>query len=190
MSTINGRVMLFILATGIIILAACSGAGTINNQQPSSNGTSTQQSQNNAPAQLITTTVSTPAATPQTATAAQKTSKAETRVDVIYFHAAQRCVTCMCFEQHVTSVVDKYFQDPISNGKMTYRVLNAATPENKEVAKQYGAVGSQLFINVIIQGVDNIADIQDIWSWKCTGNPVSFERKVKTIIDQALLKVP
>lgn len=169
MTVTNKRIMIFILAAGIILAAGCSGANVVNNQPPATTGTSVQQTENNAEAQSVNPAVPAPPANTQQAAsesvpATQKPAETANRVDVIYFHAAQRCVTCLCFEQHVNSVIDKYFQDAMSSGKLTYKVLNVQTPENKEMAKQYGAVGSQLFINVIIKGIDNITDIQDIWS--------------------------
>lgn len=194
MAVINKGIIILLLAAGIIVTAGCSGANAVDNESPATTVTQVQQSGNNAGSQTINPPAPAAAANtqqpaPATFSATQKPAEEVNRVDVVYFHAAQRCVTCLCFEQHITSVIDKYYQDTISGGKLTYKVLNVQAPENREMARKYKAVGSQLFINVIIKGVDNIADIQDIWSWKCSGNPVSFERKVKTVIDQALLKV-
>jgi hypothetical protein len=109
-----------------------------------------------------------------------------TRVDVIYFHVNQRCVTCLCFEEHVNNVIEKYFADDITSGKLTYKVLNAQLPQNIAIAKKYGAVGSQLFVNAVVNGFDNIEDIGDIWNWNCRNNPAGFELKVKNIIEQSL----
>jgi hypothetical protein len=108
------------------------------------------------------------------------------RVDVIYFHVNQRCVTCLCFEEHVNTVIEKYFGDAIGSGKLTYRVLNAQLPQNAAIAKKYGVVGSQLFINTINNNVDNIEDIAQIWNWNCRNNPAAFELKVKNAIEQRL----
>jgi len=111
------------------------------------------------------------------------------RVDVIYFHPNQRCVTCLCFEQNINTVIEKYYQDAMANGKLTYRVLNIQKQENADIVRKYRAVGSQLFVNTIIGGVDNIKDIQGIWNWKCETNPRGFQLKVKDAIDQSLLKI-
>jgi len=124
-----------------------------------------------------------------TPVASQPQSIPPNRVDVIYFHVNQRCVTCLCFEQHINYVIDTYFEDAINNGKLTYQVLNIQQAENADIAKKYGAVGSQMFINVIIKGIDNIEDIQSIWDWKCPSDPKGFERKVRIIIEQSLKEV-
>jgi len=111
------------------------------------------------------------------------------RVDVVYFHATQRCVTCLCFEEHINTVMERYFQDALQSGRLTYRVLDVQKSENKELARKYGAVGSQLFINVIKDGVDNITDIQEIWDWGCRSKPLEFERKIRQAIEKGLSEV-
>jgi len=110
-------------------------------------------------------------------------------VDVVYFHATQRCVTCLCFEEHINTVMERYFQDALQSGRLTYRVLDVQKSENKELARKYGAVGSQLFINVIKDGVDNITDIQEIWDWGCRSKPLEFERKIRQAIEKGLSEV-
>ena len=111
------------------------------------------------------------------------------RVDVVYFHATQRCVTCLCFEEHINTVMERYFQDALQNGKLTYRVLDVQREENKELARKYGAVGSQLFVNVIRDGVENITDVQEIWDWGCRSKPLEFEQKVRETIEKGLSEV-
>lgn len=133
-------------------------------------------------------------ATSQTSSAGRVGNQSSTspeinRVDVVYFHATQRCVTCLCFEEHINTVMERYFQDALQSGRLTYRVLDVQKPENKELARKYGAVGSQLFINVIKDGVDNITDIQEIWDWGCRSKPLEFERKIRQAIEKGLSEV-
>ncbi|OGN91548.1 MAG: hypothetical protein A2Z75_07755 [Chloroflexi bacterium RBG_13_50_10] len=108
------------------------------------------------------------------------------RVDVVYFHRPQRCVTCLCFEDRVRYVVSTYFQSELDSGKMTFGVYNVGDSKNAAIVKKYGAYSSQLFINTVKDGTDHIRDIQDIWYWHCTSNKLGFDQKVKTVIDQSL----
>ena len=108
------------------------------------------------------------------------------RVDVVYFHRPQRCASCLCFEERVRYVVGTYFQNEINTGKMTFGVYDIGDSQNKDLVNKYGAVGSQLFINVVTNGTDNIKDIQDIWSWNCRTDKPGFDQKVKNVIDQSL----
>ena len=117
---------------------------------------------------------------------AQSQALLSNRVDVIYFHVNQRCPTCLCFEQRVNHIIESDFGDEMSSGKLTYKVLNAQQVQNAEIARKYGAVGSQLFINTVVNGEDHIKDIQDIWNWNCRYNAPNFDRNVRSVIDDSL----
>jgi hypothetical protein len=108
------------------------------------------------------------------------------RVDVVYFHRPQRCVTCLCFEERIRYVVSTYFQNELDSGQMTFGVYNIGDSKNADIVKKYGAVGSQLFINTVKDGTDHIIDIQDIWSWGCRTNEEGFDQQVKSVIEQSL----
>jgi hypothetical protein len=108
------------------------------------------------------------------------------RVDVVYFHRPQRCPSCLCFEERVRYVVDTYFQNELNKGNMTFSVYNIGDSQNDDIVKKYSAVSSQLFINTVKDGTENIKDIQDIWSWNCRTDKPGFDQKVKNVIDQSL----
>jgi len=108
------------------------------------------------------------------------------RVDVVYFHQSQRCPTCLCFEERVRYVVSTYFQGQLDSGKMTFGVYDISDSQNTEIVTKYGAVGSQLFINIVRGDTDNIKDIQDIWSWNCRGDKPGFDQQVRNLIQQSL----
>lgn len=108
------------------------------------------------------------------------------KVDLLYFHRPQRCTKCVCFERRVSDVVSEYFQDQIDSGQLTFQILNIGDKENYALVQKYGAIGSQLFINTIINGEEHIKDVQEIWSWECTRNMGRFDREVKNIIELSL----
>jgi hypothetical protein len=108
------------------------------------------------------------------------------RVDVVYFHQAQRCPTCLCFEERVRYVVGTYFQNELDSGRMTFGVYDISDRNNDAIVNKYGAVGSQLFINTVRGGNDNIKDIQEIWSWNCRGDKPGFDQQVRNVIQQSL----
>jgi hypothetical protein len=108
------------------------------------------------------------------------------RVDVVYFHRPQRCVTCLCFEERIRYIVSTYFQDELDSGQMTFGVYDIGDNKNTDIVKKYGAYSSQLFINTVKDSTDNIRDIQEIWSWHCTSNKQGFDQQVKDVIEQSL----
>lgn len=116
----------------------------------------------------------------------EKTSDTVDKVELIYFHSPQRCKTCICFEKRISYVVQTYFQDELKSGKLTWGVYDLGDNNNTAIISKYRAVGSQLFINIIKDGVDNIKDIQEIWSWGCLKNDDSFDISVKNVIQLSL----
>ncbi len=182
--------ILAILAILIILLSGCSTTPSVSTTPPSQTGTQPANQpvappaaeshvQQNIPASSGNTTATMPV-TVQTPPVLQN------RIEVVYSHMNQRCPTCLCFEERINTVIEKYFSEQISSGRLTYKVLNAQEPQNAAFARKYHAVGSQLFINTVINGFDNIEDIQDIWNWDCRGNRGSFDLKVKNAIEQRL----
>jgi hemolysin activation/secretion protein len=195
MVNIARSLIIMLFAAGIIAMAACSSsAATKPAAETPVQTTNQQQVQQNAAASTQ------PAAQPEVKSPAQAagpqvpssvpvktTMKAppvlSNRIDIVYFHTKIRCVTCLCFEKQVTNLINKYFQDAVNSGKLTYRVLNVQDQQNAALARKYGAVGSQLFINNVINDFDNIEDIQDIWSWDCVDHPSDFDIRVKSLIE-------
>jgi len=168
---------------GIVLLVGCSGSFA-NTTPPPVQSPSQEAAQPVTPAQdTASEQVTSDNITP---VAEQPGSLLPNRVDVIYFHVNQRCPTCLCFEKQVNHVIDAYFSDDITSGKLTYRVLNAQQEQNADIARKYGAVGSQLFINKVVDGRDNIKDIQDIWNWNCRYNTPVFDRNVRSVIEESL----
>jgi hypothetical protein len=175
-------VLTYVIAVSVLMITGCSGNSPAANQppvQPATNQTAISPQQSISSNQSASATVKVPAVT-------QSPPVLASRIDAIYFHMTQRCVTCLCFEERVNYVIEKYFGDAISSGKLTYRVLNAQEPQNAALAKKYKVVGSQLFINSIVNGFDNIDDIQDIWDWNCRNDRPGFDLKVKNTIEQKL----
>jgi len=179
-----------LLLAGIILLAGCSGSPANPTPPPvqtpiqAANQPATQPPSQSPSGQNTTPAVGT--ADNVTPVAGQSQLPLPNRVDVIYFHVNQRCVTCLCFEQQVNHVIEAYFGGAITSGKLTYRVLNLQKAENTATATKYGAVGSQLFINTVVNGKDHVEDIQDIWNWNCRYNAPSFDRKVRSVIEDSL----
>jgi len=127
-----------------------------------------------------------PSEPPQVTTPSNEPPNTLDRVDVVYFHRPQRCVTCLCFEELIIYVVNTYFQNELKSGKLTFGVYNVGDSKNAAIVKKYGAYSSQLFINTAKDGTDHITDIQDIWYWRCTSNKQGFDQQVKSIIEQSL----
>ncbi|GAI09514.1 unnamed protein product [marine sediment metagenome] len=85
------------------------------------------------------------------------------RVEVVYFHRAQRCNSCIYAEAGIHYTVETYFKDELASGKVIFKAVNIGDKENATIVKKYGAFTSSLFINTIREGTDHIEEVTDIW---------------------------
>lgn len=106
--------------------------------------------------------------------------------EVVYFTTNQRCPECLCFESRIKFVIDTRYKQEISDGRLIFKILNVQKQDNEEIVKKYKAMGTQLFVNTIINGVDHIQDIQQIWGWNCDKDPNGFMDKVSDVLDKSL----
>jgi hypothetical protein len=108
------------------------------------------------------------------------------KVEVVYFHRPRRCDACIYVEERVGYIVNTSFRDELASGILTFEIFDLGDEENAAIANKYGAIGSQLFINRIKDGVSHIRHIDRIWYWDCLDDQELFDKTVKDIIKQAL----
>lgn len=79
----------------------------------------------------------------------EQTQSQETkdRVEILYFHGKQRCITCMAIEKYAKEAVETQFADELKNGTVVFRTIDISKAENGEIAKKYGIAWSSLFIS-------------------------------------------
>lgn len=113
------------------------------------------------------------------------TSKQEVdKVKVYYFHNTARCVSCKTLEKYTKETIEEFFQPELRDGKIEFKGINVDLPKNKEIARKYGATGSSLFINQIINGEDKIE--QDTKVWRYLSNENTFKNYFKNKIESSL----
>jgi len=110
-------------------------------------------------------------------------------VKVVYFHMHVRCGACVYVETRVRYNIDTYFKNETDSGKLTFEVFDLGDKQNAAIANKYKAVGSQLFINVVKGGVDNIKHIEDVWMPKYLNDQEAFDKLIQNLIQQSLKKV-
>jgi len=165
----RARYLVLTLALVAVISGGCSNQTTSTPQLPA--------------------TTNTPTPTPTSPASAEQLSNLPDRVDVVYFHRPQRCVTCLCFEERIRYVVSTYFQNELNSGKITFGIYNIGDSRNATIVKKYSPISSSLFINTVKDNADNIRNIEAIWSWNCRSKNESFDQQVKGVIEQSLKSV-
>jgi len=106
------------------------------------------------------------------------------KVEVVYFYWPQRCSGCIYAETGTLYTLETYFADELASGKITFATFDVAAEENSAIVEKYGAYSSSLFINTIIDGIDHIEQVTEIWS--VLGDDEAFIEVVKSKIEQSL----
>jgi len=109
------------------------------------------------------------------------------KVEVVYFHRAQRCSGCLYAEAGTRYTLETYFADELGSGKLIFKVVNVEDKENAPIVKKYGAFTSSLFVNTITDGTDHIEGVTDIWL--VLGNDKAFVEVVKSNIERSLEEI-
>ncbi|MEJ2738757.1 MAG: nitrophenyl compound nitroreductase subunit ArsF family protein [Dehalococcoidia bacterium] len=110
----------------------------------------------------------------------------DSRVEVVYFHTPSRCAKCLCFEERVIYVVNTYFKDQVADGTLTLTICDLSDGEKASLIRKYDAFASQLFVNTVVNNIDEIKNIEEIWDWHCLDDSQGFDAKLKDVIGQAL----
>ncbi|MFA5367221.1 MAG: nitrophenyl compound nitroreductase subunit ArsF family protein [Dehalococcoidia bacterium] len=103
---------------------------------------------------------------------------------VIYFHRTQRCSGCIYAEDGITWTIDTYFADEVDDGELIFMSIDLQDQANKALVEKYGAYTSQLFMNKVTNGVEEIEQITSVWFY--LGNNQAFADAFKAEIDKRL----
>jgi hypothetical protein len=108
------------------------------------------------------------------------------KIQVYLFHGTLRCSACINIGKYSQKTLNEYFQPELDSGKIEFKEINIDVPENKELAKKFQASGSNLFINVITNGQDNIT--KDVAVWRLVSDETQFKNYLKDKINKLLNK--
>ena len=107
-------------------------------------------------------------------------------IQVIDFHSTHRCVTCLSIEKQAKAVLDKYYSAEMKSGLITFETVNVDDDENYDMAEEFEASGTALFINVLKNGISTKIDVTDFAFLNAKSDDDSFEKGFKSEIDKAV----
>lgn len=108
------------------------------------------------------------------------------RVEVMYFHGKQRCVTCRSIEQQTQEVLAEHFGDAVKSGKIFYREVDISDKEGEKIADRYEVTWSSLFVNQWKDGQEKRNNMTDFAFEKATGDSDGFKAGLKAKIEELL----
>ncbi len=71
---------------------------------------------------------------------------AKAKLEIYYFHATNRCATCISIEDNTKKALNKYFKKEVDAGTIKLFILDCDDSKNKALADKYGAYGSTLIL--------------------------------------------
>ncbi len=72
-----------------------------------------------------------------------------TKLQIVYFHAKNRCPTCISIEENTKKTLDTYFASRVKDGTIKMQVLDVSDEKNEKLVEKYQADGSGLFLTRI-----------------------------------------
>lgn len=104
---------------------------------------------------------------------------AKDRVEVLYFHGAQRCVTCRSIEKATQEVLDTYFRAQVKSGKIVYKIIDISKSENEKIADNYEVTWSSLFVNGWKKGKETRNNLTEFAFSYAKNTPEQFKAGLK-----------
>lgn len=101
------------------------------------------------------------------------------RVEVMYFHGKQRCITCRSIEQQVREVLAESFGEAVKAGKVVFREVDISDEEGEKVADRYEVSWSSLFVNRWKGGQEIRHNMTDFAFGKAVGDAEGFKEGLR-----------
>jgi hypothetical protein len=105
-------------------------------------------------------------------------------LEVVYFHRTNRCYSCTYAEEKVRYTLDTFYSDELADGELVFMAVNVQDDANSAIIDKYGAYTSSLYMNKVVNGVDDIESITGIWFF--IGNDQEFTDYVNEEIAERL----
>jgi hypothetical protein len=104
------------------------------------------------------------------------------KIRVYYFHATNRCETCLACEHVCFEILEQEFNSEIEKGTIFYKAINIDEEQNKALVAQYKIMFSTL---LFIDQKGNITDLSD----KAFENALEHPDVYKNLIRNEVLRL-
>jgi hypothetical protein len=118
----------------------------------------------------------------------QNKTKADSspKVEVYYFHTAERCPIDQAIEENTRTTMQSNFAKQIKDGTIKFQVLNKDDKANLKTAARFAINVQALYIVKHDKGKEINTDLTD-FAFSCgLSNPVKFKSTLKDEVDKAL----
>ncbi|AFV22435.1 hypothetical protein Mpsy_0222 [Methanolobus psychrophilus R15] len=110
--------------------------------------------------------------------------KADPHIEVIHFYGNMQCYSCRVVGAYAEATVNEYFADEIQSGDLVFRHVNYDLPENRELAKRYGAAYSSLWIGTYNE--NGFTAEQNVNVWYLINDKEKYMAYLRGVINEKL----
>lgn len=110
------------------------------------------------------------------------------RIEVLDFYGAHRCTTCRAIEANTKYTLDTYFADELKSGKIIFKLVDVDDDSNYELAKQFEATGTALFLNTVKDGKETHVNLTN-QAFEKGRDKVAFSDELKFFIELQLKEI-
>ena len=110
------------------------------------------------------------------------------KIEVIDFHSTHRCMTCNAIEANTEYTLNTYFEEELKSGEITFHSINVDEEGNYEMAEKFEASGTSLFLNIVINGKEEIINLTN-FAFSKGKDKEAFSKGLKVKIEEQLKKL-
>ncbi len=108
------------------------------------------------------------------------------KILVYYFHASQRCPTCLAVENNTKKILGEVYKNEIENGIIIFKTLNKDDEQNNTLVQKYKVIFNSLIIIKMDGTKETMIDLSDKAFQYAKNNPEKFKQIFKTELDKIL----
>lgn len=108
------------------------------------------------------------------------------RIEILYFHGAQRCITCRAIEANTVALLDSLYSKEQADDRIIYKVIDISKKENGQIADKYEVTWSSLFVNGWKDGKENVNNMTEFSFSNARKSPDKFKEGIKNKVDELL----
>jgi hypothetical protein len=108
------------------------------------------------------------------------------KVEVIYFHAPNRCPSCIATEKNTKQFLEKHFKNEMTEGHVSFQSLDLKAKANEVLVEKYEIVFPTLLILKKQDGKEMKTDYSTIAFQYAYADPARYESLLKAEINKNL----
>ncbi len=110
----------------------------------------------------------------------------DAKVQVIYFHATNRCATCNAVENIASELIQEHYKEEYDEGIIYFKSLNLEEPQNEELVNKYEIAFSTLLIITYEDGEEIVTDFTDTAFRYAKNQPDEYKELLKVELEKVL----